>query len=224
MNIQKELFKLQDKKYREFQAKLIPDKSIDSIIGIRTPDLKRLAKQIFKENKYHDFINDLPHKYYDEYMLHAFIISLIPDYDECLTEFHRLLPYVDNWAVCDQSAPKAFKKHKQELLKQIKVWIKSKETYTVRFAIKMLMEYLDEDFDKKYIKMVCDVKTAEYYINMMRAWYFATGLAKQYPDFIIYLENNLLDEWTHNKTIQKAIESYRISDRHKQYLKSLRIK
>ena len=221
--MKEELFKLQDKKYQELQYKIIPN--VDNIIGVRTPELRKLAKKLVKENNYKSFLEELPHKYFDENQLHAFIISEIKDYNECIDYTNKFLPYIDNWATCDQMSPKVFKKNKDNLLKEIKVWIKSKETYTIRFAIGMLMSYfLDEDFDKKYLELVSKIKSNEYYVNMMIAWYFATALAKQYKDTIIYLENNKLDTWVHNKTIQKAIESYRITNDQKEYLRSLKKK
>lgn len=224
-DIEKELFKLQDKKYQELQSKILPNLDANTIIGVRTPDLKKYAKKLFKENNYGSFINDLPHKYYEENQLHAFIISLIKDYDECLSCFKKFLPYIDNWSTCDQSTPKAFSKNLDGLLKEIKEWIKSKETYTIRFGVSMLMRnYLDDNFKVEYLEMVSKIKSDEYYVNMMRAWYFATALAKQYDKTITYIENKKLDVWTHNKAIQKAIESFRVTDEHKDYLRSLRIK
>lgn len=223
-NITDKLFKLQDKKYQEMQFKIIPNIDNSTIIGVRTPEIRKLAKELIKED-YKSFLKELPHKYFDENQLHAFIISEIKDYNECIDYTNKFLPYIDNWATCDQMSPKVFKKNKDNLLKEIKVWIKSKETYTIRFAIGMLMSYfLDEDFDKKYLELVSKIKSKEYYVNMMIAWYFATALAKQYKDTIIYLENNKLDTWVHNKTIQKAIESYRITNDQKEYLRSLKKK
>ena len=222
MNIKDELFKLQDIKYRDFQAKLILTVKPDNIIGTRTPELRSLAKTIVKED-YASFINELPHKYFDENQLHAFILSELKDYDECINYINKFLPYVDNWATCDQMSPKVFKKHHTELLDQIKVWIKSKDTYTIRFGIGMLMQhYLDDDFKPEYMKWVSSIKSNEYYVNMMIAWYFATALTKQYKDAIIYIEDNKLDVWTHNKAIQKACESYRVTDEHKKYLRTLK--
>ena len=223
--ILKELFKLQDKKYRDFQVKLIPGSSIDKMIGVRTPDLRKYSKELIKENNYKEFLDELPHNYFDENQLHAFILSEIKDYDKCINYINRFLPYVDNWATCDQMSPKIFKKNKDKLLLEIKKWLKSKDTYTIRFGIGMLMQhFLDEDFKKNYLKLVSKIKSNEYYINMMIAWYFATALAKQYKETIPYLEDKILDKWTHNKTIQKAIESYRITDEQKEYLRSLKIK
>ena len=223
--ISEELFKLQDIKYRDFQVKLIPNYSIDIMIGVRTPDLRNYAKKLLKENKYKDFLEELPHKYFDENQLHAFIISEIKDYEKCIIYINKFLPYVDNWATCDQMSPRIFKKNKDKLIIEIMRWIKSKETYTVRFGIGMLMQYyLDDDFNPKYLEKVSKIKSKEYYVNMMIAWYFATALAKQYDDAIKYIEKNILDKWTHNKTIQKALESYRITPSQKEYLKRLKRK
>lgn len=221
--IREELFKLQDKKYKDFQAKLIPNIDINSLIGVRTPELKNLAKRMVKENNYSSFLNDLPHKYFDENQLHAFIISEIKNYDECINYINKFLPFVDNWATCDQMSPKVFKKHKDDLIKYIKKWIKSKKTYTIRFGIGMLMQYyLDNEFKIEYLDLVCNIKSEEYYVNMMKAWFFATSLAKKYDETIKIIENNILDKWTHNKTIQKSIESYRITADEKEYLKGLK--
>ncbi len=221
--IRKELQSLQDKKYREFQAKLIPTRGIESVIGVRTPQLKKYAKTLVKREDISEFLNDLPHRYFDEDQLHAFVVSEIKDYDRCMDEVCRFLPYVDNWATCDQLSPKVFAKHKPEILEHIREWIRDDKTYTIRFGIGMLMQhYLDDDFKKEYPKLVAAVRSDEYYVNMMVAWYFATALAKQYDSVIPYIEKRKLDEWTHKKAIQKSVESYRISDERKSYLKSLR--
>ena len=223
-DIRKRLFELQDEKYRDFQKNLIPTVEPESIIGVRTPELRKYAKQLVKEDKIDEFLNDLPHAYFDENQLQAFIVSEMKDYDRCIEEVCRFLPFVDNWATCDQMSPKIFKKHRTELLEHIREWIESKETYTVRFAIGMLMQYyLDEEFDIVYPEMIAEVKTDEYYINMMIAWYFATALAKQYDNILPFLEDRKLDAWTHNKAIQKSIESYRIMPEQKAYLKSLKV-
>ena len=220
-----ELYKKQDIKYRDFQGKLIPPKTVDDMIGVRTPELRKYAKELLKREDIGEFLEILPHEYFDEDQLHAFIISGIRDYDKCMEEVDKFLPYVDNWATCDQMSPKVFKKHRPELLKKIKKWIGSKDTYTVRFAIGMLMEhFLDEDFDIKYPEMVAKIRSDEYYINMMIAWYFATALAKQYDAVLPFIEKKRLDKWTHNKTIQKSVESYRITPEQKEYLRSLKIK
>ena len=222
-NIENDLFKLQDIKYRDFQVKLFPTINPDSIIGVRTPILRSYAKKLIKNNNYISFLENLPHKYFDENQLHAFIISEIKDYDECILYLNKFLPFIDNWATCDQLSPKIFKKNRDKLLNQIKKWINSSETYTIRFGIGILMQYyLDEDFKIEYLKMISKIKSNEYYVNMMIAWYFATALAKQYEKTIPFIETNKLGTWTHNKTIQKANESYRITMEHKEYLKSLK--
>ena len=222
--IREELFKLQDKKYRDFQSKLIPNVNLDAVIGVRTPELRKLAKKYEKKEDISMFLEVLPHRYFDENQLHAFIISERKDYKRCIEETNRFLPFIDNWATCDQLSPKIFKKNKVDLLKEIYEWITSSNTYTVRFAIGMLMQhFLDDDFDIKYPKLVAKIKSEEYYINMMIAWYFATALAKQYDKIIPFIENKKLDKWTHNKTIQKAVESYRITEEQKSYLKTLKI-
>ena len=218
-----ELFRLQDTEYRDFQRKLIPTAPPDSMIGVRTPELRQLAGQLKDRADIGEFLHDLPHKYFDENQLHAFIISGLKDFDACIGEVSRFLPYVDNWATCDQMSPKVFRKHRPELLAFIREWMASGETFTVRFGIGMLMQhYLDEDFNVAYPELVAGIRSEEYYINMMRAWYFATALAKQYEAAIPFLENRRLDDWTHNRAIQKAIESYRITPEQKVYLKSLK--
>lgn len=225
MNIKEELFKLQDIKYRDFQIKLVPNISADSIIGVRTPDMRNLAKKIFKDNNYEEFLNDLPHKYYEENLIHFFIIAQIKDFDVCIKEVERFLTYVDCWPVSDQATPSVFKRNHDKLLPFIMNWIKSKHVYTQRFGIRMLMnEYLGNDFNKDYLEIVSNVKGEDCYLKMMVAWYFATALAKQYDETIKYIENKKLDEWTHNKAIQKALESYRVSNEHKEYLKGLKRK
>lgn len=223
--IREELFRLQDIKYRDFQGKLIPTVAPDTVIGVRTPELRKYAKELLKREDIADFLNDLPHKYFDENQLHAFIISGMKDYDACVNEVQRFLPFVDNWATCDQMSPKVFKKHKKDLLEEINNWLNSGETYIIRFAVGMLMEhFLDEDFDKSYPEMVSKIRSDEYYVNMMTAWYFATALAKQYESILPYIEDKKLDVWTHNKAIQKSVESYRITPEQKEYLKTLKIK
>ena len=218
------LLEKQDIKYRDFQAPLFPNIAKEKMIGVRTPDLKKLAKELNGSDLTKEFIETLPHDYFDENQLHAFLISLIRDYDTCLKEVNRFLPYIDNWGTCDQLSPKVFAKHKDELIISIKKWLKSKHTYTVRFAIGMLLAlYLDDSFKEEYMELVSNVKSEEYYINMMIAWYFATALAKQWDTAIKYIENKKLSTWVHNKTIQKAVESYRISDEQKVYLKGLKV-
>lgn len=223
--IESRLFELRDEGYREFQSKLIPTVNAETVIGVRTPALRALAKEIAKRGDKDEFLNVLPHNYFDEYQLHAFVISLEKDFEKCLGEVEAFLPYVDNWATCDQLSPKVFKKHRSELLPRIKEWINSDRVYTVRFAVGMLMaHYLDEDFSPEYPEIVVRIRSNEYYVNMMIAWYFATALAKQYDSVVKYLEKNRLDIWTHNKTIQKCVESYRVSEEHKAYLRTLRRK
>ncbi len=223
--IREQLFKLQDKKYRQMQVKIIPNVDSDSIIGVRTPALRDYAKQLLKRDDTGTFLDDLPHKYFDENQLHAFIISGIKDYDTCVARLESFLPYVDNWATCDQMSPKVFKKNKSKILLLTDKWIASDKTYTIRFGIGMLMEhFLDEDYDIRYPEAVSKIRSEEYYVNMMIAWYFATALAKQYNTVLPYIEDRKLDVWTHNKTIQKSVESYRISDDAKEYLKTLKIK
>lgn len=218
------LFQLQDEPYRDFQGKLIPTVDPDAIIGVRTPQLRKLAKQMVKRDDISEFLALLPHSYFDENQLHAFIISETKDFSRCMDEVCRFLPFIDNWATCDQLSPKIFKKHRQELLTYIREWMVSDQTYTVRFAIGMLMQhFLEEDFDRAYLELVSDVHSDEYYINMMIAWYFATALAKQYDAVIPFIEEKRLDNWTHNKAIQKSIESRRITPEQKAYLKSLKI-
>lgn len=222
--IRQSLFELQDIKYRDFQAKLIPGKDTEMMIGVRTPELRKLAKQMLKREEIGEFLRDLPHRYFDEDQLHAFIVSGIKEYGKCMEELMRFLPFVDNWATCDQMSPGVFKKHRQQLLAEIREWLGSEHTYTVRFGIGMLMQhFLDEDFDPAYPELVAGVHSEEYYVNMMIAWYFATALAKQYDAVLPFIEGRRLDPWTHNKTIQKAVESYRISDEQKEYLRSLKV-
>ena len=221
----KKLISLQDLKYRDMQIKIIPNIDPASIIGVRTPELKKIAKEMSRSGEYRSFIKKLPHDHFEENQLHAFIICEMKDPAECFDEVEHFLPYVDNWATCDQLSPKIFKKNKDELLKHIKTWIGSDRTYTVRFGVGMLMQhFLDDDYDEKYPKMVAGLRSDEYYINMMIAWYFATALAKQYESVLPYIEENKLDDWTHNKAIQKSLESFRVTDEHKKYLRSLKVK
>ncbi len=223
-DLHKKLYSLQDLKYRDMQIKIIPNISPESIIGVRTPELRNMTKDILKAGDYKDFLGELPHKYFEENQLQAFIISGIKDLNECIEELRKFLPYVDNWATCDQISPKIFKKHKEELLTQIKDWIESDRTYTIRFGVGMLMEhFLDEDYDPKYPEMVAGIRSEEYYVNMMIAWYFATALAKQYESILPFIEEKRLDDWTHNKAIQKSVESRRITEEQKVYLKSLKV-
>ncbi len=221
--IRRELFQLQDVKYRDFQSKLIPTVDAKSMIGVRTPQLRRMAKEWSKKERIGEFLDELPHTYFDENQLHAFLISEIKDYDICMARTEAFLPFVDNWATCDQMSPRVFRKHRTELLGAVRKWIGSDQTYVIRFGIKMLMEhFLDEAFEPEYPELVAGIKSEEYYVNMMIAWYFATALAKQYDGIIPYIEGNKLETWTHNKTIQKAAESYRITPEQKTYLKGLK--
>ena len=215
--IQKHLFELQDIKYRDFHT----DK--ETVIGIRVPVLRKYAKSIAGTELSEKFIKELPHHYYEENNLHMMLITRIKDYDRCISEIERFLPYIDNWATCDFPAPKCFENHKEELLPVIKCWIASSETYTIRYGIGMLMRlYLDEDFEPEYVKLVAGVESDEYYVNMMIAWYMATALAKQWDAVIPYIEEHRMSDWVHRKTIQKAVESYRITDEQKRYLKGYR--
>lgn len=232
-DIQKALFAKQDLKYQKFHSALVPTIDSKSIVGVRTPDLRIIAKEFANRPDVDKFLSSLPHKYYDENQVHAFILSVMKNYDECVAQINRFLPFVDNWATCDQLRPKAFaqKKNRERLLKDIEKWLAAgngkkcgpRELYTVRFGIEMLMTYfLDEDFDPKFLKWVAKIRSEEYYLNMMVAWYFATALAKQWNATIPYIEKKRLADWTHNKAIQKAIESYRITDEQKTYLRTLK--
>ncbi|MBQ6677831.1 MAG: DNA alkylation repair protein [Clostridia bacterium] len=224
-DILESLFALRDEKYAAFQTGLIPTASAEYFIGVRTPDLRRLAKEFGARADAGEFLATLPHRYFDENQLHAFILSGMKDYGRCIEGVRAFLPFVDNWATCDQMSPKVFKKHKTELLAEIEEWLKSDKTYTVRFAIGMLMEhFLGEDFDISYPERVAAVRSEEYYVRMMAAWYFATALAKQYDAVLPFIEEKKLDPWTHNKAIQKSVESFRITDGQKEYLRSLKIK
>lgn len=224
-SIIRQMFDLQDEAYKQFQCKLMPTIDPNTVIGIRTPQLRKLANSLVGSDAASEFISTLPHQYYEENNLHGFLIEKIKDYDECVAALNQFLPYVDNWSTCDMMSPKAFKKHPPQLIEQIKLWLSSNHTYTVRFGIKLLMSlYLDEYFQPEYLELIAGICSDEYYIKMMIAWYFATALAKQYDAALPYITQRRLDKWTHNKTIQKAIESYRITDQQKIYLKSLKIK
>ena len=221
--IQKQLFELQDMAYRDFHSRLMPDIDKETVIGIRVPVLRKYAKSIAGTELAEKFIKELPHCYYEENNLHMMLITGIKDYDRCISEIERFLPYIDNWATCDFPAPKCFENHKEELLPVIKRWIASSETYTIRYGIGMLMRlYLDADFDPEYVKLVAGVESDEYYVNMMIAWYMATALAKQWDAVVPYIEEHRMSDWVHRKTIQKAVESYRITDEQKRYLKGYR--
>ncbi len=221
--LEKELFELQDIKYKNFHQKLMPTVNPDKVIGIRTPVLRKFAKEFSKREEAERFLKKLPHKYYEEDNLHAFLLEEIKDYNALIRELNKFLPLVDNWATCDMMRPKILKNHKKELLSDIQKWLNSKDTYTIRFAVNCLMlHYLEEDFNSEYLYWVKNIESEEYYINMVRAWYFATALAKQYDETVKLLEKEGLDKWTHNKTIQKALESYRITKEQKTYLRTLK--
>lgn len=223
--IRARLMELQDLKYREFNQNLVPGMEPDYIIGVRTPQLRALAKEIGKTEEKEILYKELPHACFEENQLHSFLISEEKDFETCIKNLEEFLPYMNNWATCDQCSPKVFRKHKAELVPYIEKWMQSDHTYTIRFAIGMLMQhFLDEDFDRKYPEMVASIRSEEYYVNMEIAWYFATALAKQYEEILPFLLENRMDVWTHNKTIQKAVESFRISPEQKTYLKTLKRK
>lgn len=223
MKIYKELEAIKEKEYAAFQARLIPSIDPSTIMGIRVPKLRALAKSYIKDQECQDFLASLPHAYYDENMLHGILVSEIKDFDTCIDKLEAFLPYVDNWAVCDIMSPRIFKKHKEELLDRIKLWISSDQTYTCRFGLEMLMtHFLDDDFKPDYLDLVAGLRSQEYYVNMMIAWFFATALTKQWEASLPYIEARSLDDWTHNKAIQKARESLRISKERKDYLKGLK--
>lgn len=222
--IQTNLFAMQDLKYKAFHSKLIPNINPELVIGVRTPELRSFAKTLDKDKK-KIFMAELPHKYYEENNLHAFLIEQIKDFYECISALNDFLPFVDNWATCDMMRPKILKTNMLQLFEQIKLWINSTDTYTVRFGLEMLMcYYLDDEFKTEYLDLAASVRSEEYYIKMMVAWFFATALAKQYDAAIDYIENKTLDKWVHNKAIQKSVESYRITKEQKDYLKSLKFK
>lgn len=223
MNIKEELFSLQDISYADFQAKLTPNIPRELFIGVRVPQARKLAKMLAKKPESSQFLSDLPHKYYDENILHGLLLSEIRDYDACIAAVDQFLPYIDNWAVCDILSPKIFKKHKTPLLEKIKEWSASDQPYTCRFGIKVLMSYfLDDDFNPSYLEIPASIHSEEYYVQMVIAWFFATALAKQWDATIKYIEESRLDKWVHNKAIQKARESKRITPKQKDYLKSLK--
>ena len=224
MKAQELLFQLQDKSYRDFQSKLIPTIPVETIIGVRIPAIRKLAKEYGKDPESVEFLKQLPHTYYDENILHALLVAEIKDYEVCVKEVERFLPYVDNWAVCDIFSPKVFRKNRDRLIDKIKEWAASEHPYTCRFGMEMLMtHFLDEDFRVEDREIPAAVHSEEYYVNMMIAWFYATALAKQWDATIGYIEDQRLDTWTHNKTIQKARESYRITPEQKEYLKTLKM-
>ena len=224
-HLQEELFKLQDTAYRDFNSSLIPGIDKETVIGIRTPVLRKFAKEYAKSGETEQFMRELPHEFYEENNLHMMLIGQIKDYDECISELEKFLPYIDNWATCDSPLPKCFDKNKEDVLERAKNWIATDATYVKRYGMGVMMRlFLDEDFKEEYIQLVASVKSEEYYVNMMIAWYMATALAKQYDKILPFIEKQKLDVWTHNKTIQKAIESYRITPEQKEYLRRLKIK
>ena len=224
-NFQQRLFALQDLSYRDFQAKLIPTVDPETVIGIRTPALRKLARELAKGEDVQSFLDGLPHQYYDENNLHGFLLSLVKDCEETVAGLEAFLPYVDNWATCDLISPKAFRRHPNQLPEQARRWMASQHTYTVRFGIAVLMEfYLDGAFQTEYLDWAADLRSGEYYVNMMIAWYFATALAKQYDAALPYLLNRRLDSWTHNRAIQKALESRRVPEEQKAYLRGLKMR
>lgn len=224
-DVQKKLFEIQDMEYRDFHAKLVPTMEKDKFIGIRMPMLRKFAKEFGKTEESEMFLKIFPHQYYEENNLHGLLIEQIRDYDKCMEELERFLPFIDNWATCDMLTLKIVKKHKDVFIREVYRWMESDKPYTIRFGISMLMRhYLDEDFKMEYPEKVAAICFEEYYVNMMRAWYFATALAKQYEQILPFLEEKRMDIWTHNKTIQKAIESYRITPEQKSYLRTLRIR
>ena len=221
--LQQQLFTMQYLKYRDFHSRLLPGIDKETIIGIRTPILRKFAMEFRKTEESRQFLKELPHQYYEENNLHMMLISAERDYEICLEQVKAFLPYIDNWATCDLPLPKCYVKHKEELIFEIEQWMASGKTYTIRYGIGVLMRlYLDEDFRPEYLEWVISVRSEEYYVNMMIAWYLATALAKQWDATIPYLEEKRLSEWVHKKTIQKAIESYRITPEQKVYLRSLR--
>lgn len=221
--ILKKLFANADGGYKAFQCALMPTVNKDTVIGVRTPIIRKMAKELKNDKNVYEFLNTLPHRYYEENNLHAFIIACITDFDDCIRETEKFLPYMDNWATCDGMRPKCFGKNKHALFPYVNKWIRAKHTYTVRYGIGMLMiHFIDKDFSPEYLDTVAKISIDEYYVNMMRAWYFATALAKQYEHTLPYIQNRCLDKFTHEKTIQKAIESYRIDNDKKDYLKSLK--
>lgn len=223
--LQEKLFELQDIKYRDFHSKLMPGINKETVIGIRVPVLRKFAKEFAKTSEAELFLQQLPHRFYEENNLHMMLITEIKDYSKCMKEVQRFLPYIDNWATCDFPEPKCFRKNKEAVLAKICEWLESSETYTIRYGIGMLMRlFLDEDFSPEYLKLVADVQSQEYYVNMMIAWYFATALTKQWKETVPYIEQHRLPEWVHKKTIQKAVESYRITPEQKEYLKRFRQK
>jgi 3-methyladenine DNA glycosylase AlkD len=223
MTLYRRLAEVKDDAYREFLAKLVPNIPKETILGVRTPEMRKIAKEVFESAERDAFLNDLPHKYYEENLIHFFVLAMIRDFDECVRRVEAFLPYVDCWPASDQATPKSFRKNHEKLLPYIEKWIASDHVYTARFGLRMLMnEFLDADFKEEYLALAASKQGEDYYLKMMIAWFFATALAKRYDETVPYLEQHRLDEWVHKKAIQKAIESFRVSDAHKEYLKRLR--
>lgn len=222
--IQEFLLKNSDEKYRSFTLPLIPNIDEKTFIGVRLPIIKKYVKDLDQKSR-EEFLKSLPHKYHEENLLHAFLLSNIKDYDEFLKHVDAFLPYITNWSVCDTICNKHLNKYKDKLIKVIYEWLKSNEVYRVRFAVKCLMNYyLGDDFKEEHLLKVQEIKLDDYYVMMMIAWYLATGLAKNYDSFVKAIEEKRFNKAVHNKAIQKAIESYRVSDEHKEYLKTLKHK
>ena len=223
MTVYERLIACSDEQYKEFQSKLVPNIPKETVLGVRTPDMRRIAREIRGTEEAEGFLAELPHKFYEENLVHFFLIAMIKDFDQCVQAVETFLPYVDCWPVCDQSTPKVFAKNHEKLLPLSRKWMDSDHVYTARFGIRMLMnEFLGEDFQPEYLAWVAGVQGEDYYIKMMVAWYFATALAKQYDESVVYIEEHRLEPWTHKKAIQKAVESYRVTEAHKEYLKMLR--
>ena len=223
-HIQAKLFEMKDEKYKQFNSKLIPNISPDTQIGVRIPDIRRLTKEIKGTEEAKEFLNDLPHEYFEENNLHGYLIETVKDFDEAIILTEKFLPYIDNWATCDTISPVIFRKNIPALYEKIKAWLKSDSTYTIRFAINMLMKFfLDENFTDEVLLLVAEIESNEYYVNMVRAWFFATAMAKQREKTLPYIKGKKLDKWTHNKTIQKCVESFRITNEDKKILKEMKL-
>lgn len=223
MTVYERLIACSDEQYKAFQSKLVPNIPEETVLGVRTPEMRRIAREIRGTEEAEGFLAELPHRYYEENLVHFFLIAMIKDFDQCVQAVETFLPYVDCWPVCDQSTPKVFARNHEKLLPLIQKWMSSAHVYTVRFGIRILMnEFLGEDFKPEHLGWVAAMHGEDYYIRMMVAWYFATALAKQYDESVVYIEEHRLDPWTHKKAIQKAVESFRVTDAHKEYLKTLR--
>ncbi len=223
MNVLEKLMEARDETYKEFQARLVPNIPPDTIIGVRTPDLRRIAKELFQSGGKEAFLREVSHRYYEENLVHFFTVAMIRDFEECVGETERFLPCVDCWPVSDQATPKAFTKNHEKLLPYIRKWIASDHVYTARFGLRMLMnEFLGDDFREEYLDLAASVKSEEYYLRMMIAWFFATALAKRYDETLPYIEERRLDEWVHRMAVRKALESFRVTEEHKEHLRELR--